>query len=150
MRGKSVAVAVALLLMASLASSASAFTCTGASCVATVSYTEPTTYVSGAPLTNLQDGVVTFQLDGGATQTLTIPASRPQGGGAISVPLAPQAIAVCTIRTLTSSLVVRTTAGGISSPVSSAPLVIDRTKLSTGQPDPQCTTPAPPTGVTVQ
>ena len=140
MLGKSVLLAAVLLAV--FASSSSGFTCTGASCVPTWTYIEPSTYVSGAPLTNLQDGLVTYQVNGGANQTFTIPASRPQGGGTVTITTVTIPVAVCTISTITSSVVARTTAGGVSAPLAGTPLVMDRTKLATGLPDPQCTTPS--------
>lgn len=145
---KTLALLLALLLVPVVAH---AYTCSGASCTATLSYTEPSTYVGGNPLTNLQDGQFTYQLNGGANQVLTVPASRPQGGGTINSPLAAQAVAVCTTATLTGSLVMRTSAGGVSAPTSIPPLVFDRTKLADGvTPNPACSQPNPATGVTAQ
>lgn len=126
------------------------YTCTGTNCIATLSYIEPTTYVGGLPITNLQDGLFTYQLDGGANQTLTVPASKPAGGGAISSPIAAQLVPACTAKTLTGSLVMRTTVGGVSAPTLILPLIVDRTKLANGSPDPACTTPNPGTNPNLQ
>lgn len=141
---------IVLALLFGIVSSVEAYTCTINTCLVTLSYNEPTTYVSGAPLTNLQDTVLTYQLDNGANQTLTTPASKPQGGGAISVPVASQIVPQCQVKVLTGSLVVRTAGGGISSPLVITPLPIDRTKLASGAPDPSCTTPNPGSNVTFQ
>lgn len=142
---------VVTLALPPLAAQAQAYTCTGSSCVPSVSFTEPSTYTGGTPITNLQDGLFTYKLNNGANQTLIIPASSPTGGALRSnIPLAAQTVAACTTATVTGSLVARTTVGGVSAAVAAAPLLIDRTKLVTGLPDPACTTPNGPLGVTIQ
>ena len=127
------------LLLAPIA--AGAYTCTTADCTPTVTYAEPSTYVSGQPLTNLQDGLYSYQVNGGPTQQLVVPASRPQGGGTITNTTIKVPLTVCQTATVTGSIVARTTVGGVSAPAGHAPLLMDRTKLQNGQPDPQCTTP---------
>jgi len=142
---------LALLLLAlAVPAFADSPNCTPGSgtCTATLIYTEPTTLTSGVPLTNLQDGVFTYQKDGGPAQVLTVPASKPQGGGTLSVQIAPQTIPVCTRATLTGSLVMRTATGQLSSPTAAPPLTLDRSKMPDGTSDPSCVTPSPSTGVT--
>jgi hypothetical protein len=133
-----------------LAVPAGAYTCVDSSCTLDLVFDEPTTYVGGQPLTDLKDHVFTYQRVGGPAQTMTIPASRPQGGTRITVKTAAQVIPPCTVATFTGALVSRTASGLLSTPVQSPTPTIDRTKLLTGAPDPACATPAPATGVTFQ
>lgn len=140
---------LALLIALALPMAAQAYTCSGSSCTPVLNYIEPSTYESGAPLTDLKDGVFNYQLNGGANQTLTIPATVPQGGKSVAASLAAQTIPVCTVGTLTGTLVMRTQAGGVSKPATVAPLTIDRTKLASGALDPACGTPNPALGPSI-
>jgi len=77
---------VGLLL---LPTAAAAFTCTPTDCTFIVKYTEPTTVVTGAPLNNLTSTTITYTItvDGltpGPVKTVVVPASSPNGGGAIT------------------------------------------------------------------
>jgi hypothetical protein len=141
--------ALSILFAFFAASAEAAMTCTPTDCTPSVTYNEPTTYVSGQPLTDLKQGTVTWSYTGSAPQTLIVPATKPQGGG---IPVAPVTVpvAVCKTTTLTSSVVMSTLAGGVSTASAGTPLVIDRTKLANGSPDPQCTTPNPGTNLTIQ
>jgi hypothetical protein len=138
-----------LIVVPALAGSAEALTCTATDCTTSITYTEPTTYVSGQPLTDLKQGTVTWSYTGSTPQTLIVPATKPQGGGipvsSVSVP-----VAVCKTTTVNASVVMSTLAGGVSTAAAGTPLVIDRTKLANGSPDPACTTPNPGTNLTIQ
>jgi hypothetical protein len=136
----------ALLLLAAV-TPASAYTCTGSSCTLDLEFDEPSTYVGGAPLKDLKDHVFTYQRVGGPAQTMTIPASRPQGGQHIVTKTAAQTIEPCTTVSFTGSLVSRTTAGSTSAAAPAPQANIDRSKLPNGQPDPACSTPAPSTSL---
>lgn len=71
------------LLLVAIPAWAIDFTVTGASVTAT--YTEPTTNADATPLTDLAKTNVYYQLPGGTpVKGPDVPASRPQGGGAIS------------------------------------------------------------------
>jgi hypothetical protein len=141
---------IALLLLALAVTPAAAYTCTGDTCTLDLVFVESTTYVGGQPLTDLQDHVFTYQRTGGPSQTMTIPASKPQGGGTIAVKTANQTVLPCTVATFTGTLVSRTTSGKSSVQVQAPSPTVDRTKLANGSADPACTTPSPATGVTFQ
>lgn len=51
---------------------------------AQITYTEPNANVAGNPLTNLKETTIYWKQDGGAEQTVKVPASAPTGGGSIS------------------------------------------------------------------
>ena len=121
-----------------LAVPAHAYTCAGNLCTLYLTILEPTTDVTGAPLTDLKEHVFTYQRVGGPAQTVTIPATRPQGGGTVTVKTAPQVVPPCTVATFTGSLVARNSKGLTSAPDIAASPTIDRTKLANGQPDPAC------------
>jgi len=77
-----------LFALVTLVGNAEAFTCTPTGCTFNAKYTEPTTVNTGAPLTNLSSTTVSYQIavDGaapGAAKTVSVPASSPNGGGAI-------------------------------------------------------------------
>lgn len=78
---------LALLLLTPLTSHA--FTCTATGCTFTAKYTEPTTVITGAPLSNLTSCTVHYAIavDGGtlgANKLVTVLASSPNGGGQIT------------------------------------------------------------------
>lgn len=78
----------AIVLLATVAP-VSAFTCTPIDCTFVVKYNEPTTVGTGAPLNNLTSTTITYTIgvDGGAPgapKTVVVPASSPNGGGAIT------------------------------------------------------------------
>jgi hypothetical protein len=123
--------ALLLGLLLALPSIARAYTCEGNTCTLYLTIIEGT----GA---NLKDHVFTYQKVGGPVQTLTIPLSKPQGGGTVTVKTAPQTVLPCTTATFTGSLVTRSTTGTTSPPDVAASPTIDRTKLANGQPDPKC------------
>lgn len=88
-----IAVALAAVALAfAWAPSAEAFTCTTTGCTFNALYTEPTTVQTGAPLTNLTSCTVSYttaQNGGipGPAKTVVVPASSPNGGGAINRPI---------------------------------------------------------------
>ena len=136
-RPRALVVGLAVLLSGA---SAGAYTCEGTRCTLYLTILEPTVDVAGQPLKDLKEHVFTYQRVGvgGPAQTLTIPASKPQGGGTITVKTAPQTVLPCTVATFTGSLVARTSSGATSAPDVAASPTIDRTKLPNGQPDPAC------------
>lgn len=140
---------LAFVVALALPMGASAYVCSGSSCTPILNYTEPSTYVGGTPLTDLKEGIFNYQLNGGANQVLTIPATRSSGGQAVAAHLAAQIVPACTVGTVTGTLVMRTSSGGTSTPMVAAPLTIDRTRLASGAPDPACTNPNPAGGVSI-
>lgn len=130
---------------------------TTSTCMAIVTFTEPSTCVGGTPLNSgttcpaLQDDVITWIVDGATTTTLTVAASVPGGGGtrssggATPAFTAPQVnVPICTKKTFNASIVARTVGGGISSSVSATPITFDRTA------EPSCNQPNPPTTINLQ
>jgi hypothetical protein len=78
-----------LLVLIALTTSAAAYTCNASGCTWRSSYTEPSMLTNGQPLTDLMSCTLTYttSIDAApdlAAKTFVVPASKPQGGGAIS------------------------------------------------------------------
>lgn len=76
-------------------------TYTGSGATFTIQYTEPTLLQNGQPLANLTGTNLYWKLDTGAETKLVVPATKPQGGGAVSrdltVPVGPGAKATLAV-----------------------------------------------------
>jgi hypothetical protein len=120
-------------------------------CTPTITIGETSTYTSGAPITDLQDSLYTYTLNGVPATPLVIPALLTGGrldvNATLKIP-----VPVCGKVTIVGSAVERTLASGVGPALSHPPLVLDRTKLppTFTTPDPTCVTPSVPTSITVQ
>jgi hypothetical protein len=127
-----------------------AYTTSPAGITPTVSYTEPGTLVNLDFLTDLKETRIKWSLDGGPTTVVVVPATSGTGGQAITNTSILAPVLACQTKTLhvrLSAVRLANLAESADSPT--VDLVVDRTKLATGQPDPNCT-PKAPTGLTVQ
>lgn len=68
-------------------------TCDTVGCTYTASWTEPSQYQSGAPLTDLTKSTLYWKIGTANPQSKDIPATKPAGGGSVSttvtIPIAP-------------------------------------------------------------
>lgn len=111
---------------------------------ATVTYTEPTVTVSGTPLTNLTETHIYWKQDAGAEAKVVVPASKPQGGGAITQTATYVSPGPC------ASTIVSVQATAFNTIESVRTPIMTSTKNGTPPPgDPACTTPALPGSVTL-
>jgi hypothetical protein len=94
-------------------------TCTGTTCTYTAAGTEPTTKVGGAPLDNLKQIVLTPKLNGAVQAPITIPATKPSGGGAFTKGLTITPTP-CAITTLSVDAQAENTLGAKSTAVTQA------------------------------
>ena len=74
---KKILCAVAIVMLMGMANVSYAGTMTAV-------YTEPTQNVAGNPITNLKETTIYFRQDGGAEQTVKVPATASVGGGVIT------------------------------------------------------------------
>ena len=127
-------VTLALVLLA--ASPVAAFTTSPTGVTPTTTYTEPTTVVGGAPITDLISTRIYWKLSNGAETMITIPATKPTGGGAITYSGTSMPVLPCQKDVITENITA-VNPGGESVRVAVS-LAVDRTK------EPGCV----PTGVT--
>jgi len=108
-----------LVLLLFGAPRADAETCSGDQCSYIASGIEPTEKVGGAPLDNLKQIVLTPKLNGVVQAPVTIPATKPQGGGTFSKTLTITTPA-CKVTTLAVDAVAENSEGLKSTPLSDA------------------------------
>src|SRR5437016_14387713 len=83
--------ALALLLLPTVAF---AWTGSPTGATPTILYTEPTTYTTGAPITDLSKTTIYWKIGSGAETAVTMPATKASGGGSVTnssilVPIVP-------------------------------------------------------------
>ena len=133
-----------LLVLLTFATPALAFTASPNGTTPTITYTEPTTVVGGVPtpITDLSSTRIYWKIDTGTETMVTVPASKPTGGGVIVNSSILLPILACQKGTVNVA-VTAVNGGGESARAVATPLVVDRTKEAS------CV-PAAPTNFTVQ
>ena len=125
--------------------SALAYTCTPTGgCTFNVQYVEPGTLTNGQPLTDLSGTTITYTIavDGGtpsAPKTVTVPASRPSGGGAIDRVITEAGLVPPHTYTISATATATSTAYGTS-----AATAVGQKVMNHG------VTPQPPGALTIQ
>ena len=120
-----------------------AYTTSPAGVTPTVAYTEPTTYTTGASLTDLKETHIYWKLGTGVETTIVVPASGVAGGAAVSSVAILAPILPCQTGTIQVAVTAVTTGGVESARALAAPLTANRTH------EPPCI-PTAPTSLAAQ
>lgn len=111
---------------------------------ATATYTEPTTAIDGSPLSDLTQTTLYWKQDAGAEQKLVVPATKPQGGGAITKTFAYVSPGPCASTTLSAQVTASNAKESTRSPL------VTSTRTGTPPPgDSTCSAPVGPGSVTL-
>lgn len=134
---------LALLLLPAVAA-ADPFTVTSTGTIPLITYTEPTTYTTGAPITDLKETHIKWRIGTGAITIVVVPATKLTGGGAITNNNILTPILPCQSNTINVSVSAVTVALVESADAVATTLLVDRTKEAV------CVTPSAPTNVIAQ
>lgn len=108
----------------------------------TVSYIEPSTMVSGDPITNLKEIAIYLKQDSGVEQKILVPATKASGGGTVTKSITVTDPAACKTTTITVHATAINTVGTES--VRAGPVSVVKSGVT-----PECTKAKAPTGLTI-
>jgi len=135
---------LALVLLVPTFASADPYTVSPIGTTPLIGYTEPTTYTTGSPITDLKETHIYWKIGTGTETTVIVPASKASGGGAITNSVILMPILPCQSGTINVAVSAVSVSGGEGARANATPLLVDRTK------ELACVIPSAPTGVTAQ
>lgn len=122
--------ALALIVVLLIPTAVHAYTCNSAGCSFEADYTEPATLTNGQPLTDLTTTTISYTVstDGGApgaAKVVSVPASKPAGGGVIAKTITDAALTPGHTYTISATVTATSTAFGTSASSPSASLLMN-------------------------